>query len=1026
MGKAGDIKETVRNLEDVRNTLRTISVQKDVLNDKLADYVFFPLSHVLKQLEKLPVRAHELTLECLAILLQTAWRDHVAPELGVQLLILFSFLADQKGSKTSEELQESAFRCMYAVFRTLGKKEGGRNALTKTVTVPHLGKAASVILDGVLEGSSDLVQLSAINALQAFCDSLSDLDALATSFLPGIMSCLTKVLTPKASKRSSKVLSASLKVLTGLLPRIFDDIAIRRLPGASENTNQSTKQQPDQKWLTATAPQVKMALANIIKLRQHDRNNVKQALADLCMAVLEKCRISLSESTSMMLETLVTLADDDETVERQLQHLLMNDQEYAETLRSSLHYWIRSLPRIMQSSDDASKSHRMHQISISFRLLSEQRVDMSIIESNLASNLRDSVSNAIHDPKEKKNITEYSSEVTSMELTQLSRTQSADFDQVLVSKKGQMVMIDELSGFIQQLSANANSLDIVQDLVTGLHQSSGDLQLSNFWLSLNILRQSVENTLSVDDILDFGPSESITKGDLLEQLYDFSVSILTESSSLPDRDWRMQAIALEAVALQASQQKLDFRNELVDALYPVLHLIGSPVPQLRDHAITCLNILARDCGYQSSGELVVANVDYLVNAVALRLNSFDISPQAPQVLLMMVKLSGPSLLPYLDDLVDSMFAALESFHGYPKLAELLFSVLKVIVEEGVKTPLLAITAGGEQELHKKWPAKLADIQSVFESITALRKVQQSTKKMDEDIDSFPQRPWKGVDDRIQEGGGTGAEGEDTGQDPTSTEVESQPPAPKTYSLLLNISKLTQHYLTSSSPELRTALLSLLDTTFPALAKHENSFLPLINTLWPVLLSRLEDNEAFVVAGALDVIRTMCVNAGDFMSSRILEAWPGIMRIYRTRTGKAGARFAPNRATGSSTTKTTTIIRTHNNQEVSKPTPEQNYIDAPSRVIWEALVQLLIAIVNNVALNDDNFENVVGMLAPVVASRSDVRQALESRNADAVWLALWRAEVLKSHHNTTVTDQASRNVRPTKPTSTSGRQFAAMV
>ena len=99
-------------------------------------------------------------------------------------------------------------------------------------------------------------------------------------------------------------------------------------------------------------------------------------------------------------------------------------------------------------------------------------------------------------------------------------------------------------------------------------------------------------------------------------------------------DWRLQALALETIALQASQQKEAFRGELIDALYPVLHYMGASVEALRDHAVTCLNIIARDCGYRNSGELIVSNVDYLVNAVALRLNSFDISPQAPQVLLM--------------------------------------------------------------------------------------------------------------------------------------------------------------------------------------------------------------------------------------------------------------------------------------------------------------------------------------------------------------------------------------------------------
>jgi hypothetical protein len=1020
MGRNGNVKEVVENLVEVRNTLRAISTQKNVLNDKLADYAFFPISHVLKQLEKIPVRAQELTLECLSTLLETAWKTHMAPELGVQLLILFSFIADQKEAKTSEELQALTFNCLAAVFSSLGQEEKGREALTTTATVPHLGKAASVILDGALDGSSDTIQLSAISALREFCRALSDRDALATSFLPGIMSCLTKILTPKASRRSSKMITACLELLADLLPRIFSDIITRSLLESTEKT--SNKHQLDQTWLKATTPQIKMAFSNILKLRQHDRANVRHSLAKLCMTLLEECREALSELTSMMLETIITLADEDEGIEQQLKHLLAAEQVFTETVRSSLHYWIISLPRIMQTADDTAHRRRMHQISLSYKLLSEQGVDMSIIDGDMAANLRDSVFNAIHDSKiAPSNVVEYATEIPSMELTHLSQVQSTAFEHVLAARKSQMERIDEISRFVQQLSTNLNSLEVAQDLVNGLHTSSGDLQLSNNWLSLNLLRQSLESTLSVDDILDFGKGQPNIKEDLLEQLYDFAIGILTDNSTASDQDWRLQALALETLALQASQRKLDFRPELIEALYPVLHLIGSPHSQLRSHAITCLNILALECGYKNSGELVVANVDYLVNAVALRLNTFDISPQAPQVLLMMVKLSGPSLLPYLDDLVDSMFAALEYFHGYPKLAELLFSVLKVIVEEGVKTPLLAITAGKTLETHKKQPVqpmKNADLVALLNSI---RKIQEGARDIDVTEISAPHRPWKDPSStNLKQDEDQGADEEDRS---SGKEVEKKPPALKTYSLLLNISKLTQHYLTSSSPVLRTSLLSLLNTTFPALAKHENSFLPLINTLWPVLLSRLEDTEAYVVSGALDVIRAMCVNAGDFMSGRVSEAWPTMKMIYRTRTGKAGTRMISHRSVGPSAQDVRTIVP-HQGQELSQRHNQHDYVDAPSRLIWESLVQLLTTIVEYVSIDDDSFENIVDMLAPVVTTRSEVRTALEARNPDAVWLALQRTGTQEPHDKLETTKLPV--CKPVTPTSKPQWQFAEMV
>src|SRR5699024_5956678 len=109
------------------------------------------------------------------------------------------------------------------------------------------------------------------------------------------------------------------------------------------------------------------------------------------------------------------------------------------------------------------------------------------------------------------------------------------------------------------------------------------------------------------------------------------------------------------VALQAQQLGEAFRPELVDALYPVLQLLASGNSNLQNHAMTCLNILTTACNYGDTSTMVIENVDYLVNAVGLKLNTFDVSPYPPQVLLMMIKLCGARLIAYLDDLIGSIF-----------------------------------------------------------------------------------------------------------------------------------------------------------------------------------------------------------------------------------------------------------------------------------------------------------------------------------------------------------------------------------
>ncbi len=45
--------------------------------------------------------------------------------------------------------------------------------------------------------------------------------------------------------------------------------------------------------------------------------------------------------------------------------------------------------------------------------------------------------------------------------------------------------------------------------------------------------------------------------------------------------------------------------------------------------MTALNNLASACEYESAAQMLIENVDYLINAVALRLNAFDVSRKWP-------------------------------------------------------------------------------------------------------------------------------------------------------------------------------------------------------------------------------------------------------------------------------------------------------------------------------------------------------------------------------------------------------------
>ena len=959
---------------------------------------------MLRISRQVPVRALELCLECISVLLRAGWGGGLEPALSGQLLILFTFLAkpisaDNGLAATSEELQAVAFQCMAELMTEASRTKQGKEAMTATANIPALGEAVLVMLDSLTDSSSNSVKLGATMALKALVAVLADDDALA-SFLPRIVSSLTKVLTPSSSNRPGfRVVEHSLGLLSSLLLRLLSDRETRNLPEKASpgQLETSTTVSRSISWLQATASQMKIALANVFKLRDHDKSEVRQALLQLCLCIIQDCRTSLSNCTSMAIETIISLVGHEgsqDAIETQLKALLSTDSNLSDLLRESLHGWILALPRLMQSKDDRSRRRIIHQISVTLRLFEQ---DLTTLDDRLADSLRDGVSTVFSDSKGLEELSGTTSDTVTNQALILGSAKSS-FQPLKLRFKGQDDTIAEFKVLVQELARSDSALTVAQELTSSLDIGTLETQLASFWVSVNLIRDITTSNPSFDDFIDLGMPNR--REEILDALYSHSLTILNERESSNDTPWHFYALALETIALQATRYRAEFRPELSEVLYPVLHYLGSSNDSLREHALTCLNVISEASGYSNAGQLVVANVDYIVNAVGLKLAIGDVSPQAPQVLLMMMRLCGPSLLPYLDDLVGSIFDALERYHGYPKLAELLFSVLKGMAEEGVKTPQLALTAGDADEsgYTGKKPVTMKDV------VEALKKMEADSRKRDKENEEwssepFPQKPWKDESSTTENGEQSDPAAED--QHPANTQPEEPPPpAPRTFSLLLKISELTQHYLTTTSPSLRNSLLSLLRTTIPALAKHENSFLPLINTLWPVLLPRLQDPEAYIVSNTLDVIALMCEHAGDFMRSRIEDAWDVIVRKVHRRTqnhtenrNKGGGSLTSSslHISAIETSMTKLSMSSVSTTDLYRP---ELYVDAPSRMIWKSLVDLLCAIAKHVTVREERFDDILDILDPVLEV-SDVRQAMEHCNADAVWLRLYRKSKRKS-------------------------------
>ncbi|POS79809.1 hypothetical protein DHEL01_v201782, partial [Diaporthe helianthi] len=920
-----------------------IQYDATVLDDKIAEYVFFPLSHLLRQHDTLPIRVIETVIRSLRLLIQHGWKSRISKELSQQLLILLTFIVagvpgrEQSQTAKPEETILEGYRALTTLIKAAGLSAKD-SPLTDADIIPSFGHSVSVLLDGVTGGSTPDIQTEALRAILAVYTTIKQDDVLAT-FFPGTVSSLTRALSPPLSTRSQRrVLVNSVNVLRVVLGKILGDLKLRNLvrqmkmdgsgPDEAAHDNKDEGKVLTVPWLRATAAQVKAALSTVLKLRNHSDSDVLTSMNRLCITLLDECHSTLSDCTSMLVESAIMLREEyhehpslgvdilgDESkgfYGTSLQDLATIYPELLDSINATVHKWITGLPRVMQSSDERVKQQAIRNIIKGNELVSALQIQSANLHESLSSALRDSVVSLILNSKNPKIQNEIGVEENFWRSTGMIETSKdpQTYQPILLLQESQRDTREDVANLIRNIGSASQQVKLANEMLPFVLDTSGVDQVSAYWLSFQLLKSSFTKTSELDDLLDLtdaapDPSSTEDAESVFEELYSFSVSMLDAHSDadIDEVDWRLEAIALEVAAFAGHRLGPSFRPELIDVLYPVATYLGSPIPELKGHAIATLNNLALSCGYGNVSELIIDNVDYMVNSVSLRLNQFDVSPASTKVLIMMIRLTGPSLLPYLDDVVAGIFAALDSYHGYSSFVESLFGVLSEVVEQGVRSDRLLVEDGkGKKVNHRKRPLEPTGLDDTitFLDRRAKRKWEQEEEgDVEEVIRDHPKEAWKSAKDEL-DAFEARANGEDESEDPGSNSNNEEVALPKTpaYIILTKITSLTQHYLTSPTPTLRKQLLDLLSKVSSALAPDENAYLPLVNDVWPVIVSRLDDPEPYVVMSACGTLAALCESAGDFLGSRVkTEWWDGLGKwCFRVRDearkSSRGAMSAP--------------------------------------------------------------------------------------------------------------------------------------
>ncbi|KJZ72819.1 hypothetical protein HIM_07763 [Hirsutella minnesotensis 3608] len=987
-----------------------------VLDDKLAEYVFFPLYHIFRQMDRYPVLVVENCVRCLRLLIVHGWKHRLSAKLVQQIFSLLTFIIDGtpgNGSKprVPEETILEAFRAQTALLRAAASSASAASGLAEQDSIPVLGHGITVMLDGAAEGVNFVIQCEALSCLQVAYTAIREHEALA-SFLPGTVSTLAKILsTPNRYKTT--VLTESIETLRIVLLRVLGDVRLRSVLARSQSQDESDATENASKilspaWLKATVSQVKLALLTILKLRKSDSRPVQETLERLCVNLLDECHATLSNCTVILTETAVILYDDADEADltrTSLLHLVSIYPALGETVKTIVYSWISSLPRQLQSGDEEGRKVSIHNLAKGVELFRKLGLESTTLDESLAAALKDGMAclmtSSPHQADHGVQIQLHDGKVS------VGTAAAGDqaFQPVLLARQSQRELRAEVTSLIDRLGSASDKCRLAANLLESTRGATSTDQAAAMWLSFELVKVAESSSTEVDAFLDTTALSGSTEDAdaVFDDLYSIAVQTLESQAAPASVDWHMEALSLEVTAYAAQKSGRAFRPELIDVLFPVATYLGSDNRTLQQHAIATLNSIATSVEYQNVSDLIVDNVDYMVNSVALRLNTLDVSPASLQVLLMMIRLAGPRVVPFLDDVVESIFAALDNYHGYVSFVESLFAILKEVVDQASRTNQNLLTDRESAPVdHKKKPHEDKGLDGLLDFID--KRAERQARDAAEaahglPVEGHPKEPWTSETEPGDENGNSADE-------PIKEQSDDKSPHSPTYQLLLRIATLTQHYLTSPTPTLRRSLLELLTSASSTLGGDEDSFLPLVNAIWPVVVSRLYDQEAYVTIEACNALSGLCEAAGDFLTTRFKTEWGDRLhdwcrKVKRQAFSNIGRSRAPNTDIRSEGDTFLIPIRSAEGitgREVTNASRQQHQgslgqHSSPTK-IWDAAVKLLTSIVTFVHIDDAMFDQILDLLSDTLENNQQVREALETINADAVWLVRYEKGLIE--------------------------------
>lgn len=879
----------------LQKLLEALEGQKQHITPTVAEYVFFPIRGLLQQ-NSLGDRQTEYVFIVISFLCKFAWSERgLELERARQLISVVTFLLspdpplnpETAGNrnvfseffKKHSSYRAAGLECISQLYR-VASHCGFVDELNRS---PATVQIISLLLEALNLNTDDLsAQLIYLEGLRCI---LANLKAEHIALvLPSVASKLT-LLARVPSKRHFKVKVSAIDCLKHTIVDCVGDESWQ----ADIDFGKTIR---TQEWLQTTAEKLSDSFHLILMLQvasqEHNgsRPELPHAIFNFARDIYENCQNTLSpfeepmeRLTQMML--LATSQSQDASLADTALEFLRVTPTIKTPLENGFLKHLRQLPSVINSANESRAVTLLNSIASSLSILDPSETVGSFldaVESSISVSLpkRDAI-NELPD----------NAFLASLSLQSYEKNKYLYLSdlglRVSMGRTTQAALVSALR-ILGQLNPEPVLSSLCERLQVLKLRSPRSLDgVTLLWITACVLG-GANAEIDLHDIVTYCFEDLLKAMEM--QAGEYSAQSVITPAHL--------TLACYVIGEAALVQKEGFEEYLVDLVHPLFTVLGGMSSQsIREQAGCAISKIALACGYSSPMALALENKDYLIDGIALQLNTLNLTPSTLQALATLIYISGASIVPYLDDVVASLFVLMDHYHGYSRLVTGILSVFRalIFVVDKQVGPKLKRAIAQEPEQHPI----LTDFESLVKELE--RKPHVDSSILDEKVDlnkwahelaAKKERSERfreaDSDDEVDALSGNGDESDESdtnSPDRAESAVEAweYPVAKSIYTMLERISDYCDRLMTHESAEIRVATLHLVSIQIPYLSVNREKFLPLVHRTWPEAIARTADSEIYVVEQSFACLGAITQNAQDFVESRIENAWPDLLKQY---------------------------------------------------------------------------------------------------------------------------------------------------